>query len=298
MKGVDMNFKPNILKLSIIIMLVLVLIPAIAAENSTETFFEEYEVAEEEVCVEEYVFSDEYYEEAAQVETSKSHEIEAVNEDDYIDDASCFVNESVKMNDDDVNVIVAEEKSALDPQNIIDDAENQTTELLCGDFTEINDNIIESSDDEITLETQSIDVNTVNISISNFNVMTFNLSFLNNVIFCSPFSFKTTGFSRNILKNLDIKDDLLNDDWVCVYYNVNGIVVIQLNDGEIIEKHIGDFAYSIDNSIIGDEGRHFCELATFSTFNNIYDNTSFVNEFLYKTVEFSSDIYFIGGEPL
>ena len=285
MKGVDMRFNSKILKLSIILMLVLVLIPAVSAENSTETFFEEYDVVDDEVYVEEYAFSDEYYEEDAQVDASEYHEIEIDNGNDNVEDVSYFINDSVEMNDDDVNIIMAEEKSALDPQDIVINDNESTTINICSDFNEISDDVNESSDDEFTLETQCIDDNTVNISISKFNVMSVNLSFLDKVIFCNSFSFKTTNFSRNIMKKLDIKDNLLNDNWACVYYNVNGIVVFELNDGEINEKHIGDFAYCIDNSIFGDEGRHFCELATFSTFNNIYDDTSFVNEFY--AVEFS-----------
>lgn len=118
MKGVDMRFYSKILKLSIILMLVLVLIPAVSAENSTETFFEEYDVADDEVYVEEYAFSDEYYEEDAQVDASEYHEIEIDHGNDNVEDVLYFINESVEMNGDDVNIIIAEEKSALDTQDM------------------------------------------------------------------------------------------------------------------------------------------------------------------------------------
>mgnify|MGYP003300972518 CR=1 FL=1 len=67
-----MNFSSKILKLSILIMLVLVLLPVIAAEDSSEAFFVEYEdVSDEVFVVEEYEPVD-----LAQEQASLSHEIE------------------------------------------------------------------------------------------------------------------------------------------------------------------------------------------------------------------------------
>lgn len=276
-----MNFKSQILKLTIIMMLVLVLVPAVSAENSTESFFVEYDVADDEVYVEECTFSEVYFEEDAQVETSTSHEIDSVSPIDHqANDVSCGVNETIKISDD-VNVITAEEESALDPQDIIIDDEKESAEILCSDFSEISNDINESREDDFILETQSIDCCPVDISISKFNVMSNHLFHLDKLIFCSSFSYNTTNFGRNLLKNLDTKDNLLNDNWACIYYAVNSVVVIELNDAEIIEKHIGDFAYSIDNAIFGDEcGLTFDFLAIFSNFNPVYDD-----DFLYKTVD-------------
>ena len=98
-----MNFKSRKLKLSILFMLVLVLIPAIAAEDSSEAFFIEYEDQNDEVIVEENDSIEEMNQ--AQVDVSPSSEvaddIEVSSQDTPVQDQS-----EIEESDEDTNIII------------------------------------------------------------------------------------------------------------------------------------------------------------------------------------------------
>ena len=137
-------------------MLVLVLVPVVAAENSTDTFYVEYDVADDEVYVEEYGFSEYSSDYSDAQESSYTHEVEVESDNDYGDQLGT-VDESIKMNDDDVNILIAEEESALEPQDIVVNDEEESTVSLMEDveFPDINENAIsECSDDECILDSE------------------------------------------------------------------------------------------------------------------------------------------------
>jgi len=269
-----MNFNSKILKLSIIIMLVLVLVPVVAAENSTDTFYVEYDAADDEVYVEEYGFSEYSSDYSDAQESSYTHEVEVESDNDYGDQLGT-VDESIKMNDDDVNILIAEEKSALEPQDIVVNDEEESTVSLMEDveFPDINENAIsECSDDECILDSESIKIS-YNIPVFEFNVLNKLSILLNDIILCNTTSFKTTGYHRSLVKNLDLKNLVLNDDLACMGSKyVDGVVIMDLNDQDYNDKFIGDFAYSIDNSIIGDEEFAYLFPAYFSYFDTFCNN--------------------------
>jgi hypothetical protein len=103
-----MNFKSRILKLSILFLLVLVLLPAIAAEDSSEAFFIEYEDPNDEVIVEETDSIDEMNQ--AQVDVSPISEvaddIEVSSQDTPVQDQS-----EIEASDEDTNIIIIPEQA-------------------------------------------------------------------------------------------------------------------------------------------------------------------------------------------
>lgn len=287
-----MNFKSKILKLSIFIMLILVLIPVVAAENSTETFYEEYTVADEEVSVEEYTFTENYYyysEEDAQVETSQTHEVDVVGEKiNQIEDEIESVNESILMNDDDVYIFDENQEFIFENSDIIIDEIDQ--ELLISDFEEIDDDVNEGSDDGLTVDNIPLEEESFSTPIFKLNIL-FTLSHLfDERQLYKTSSYKTSSFGRYLVKNYD-NEEILRGSYAIVFDNINGNIIICCNEN-FNDKNIGDFIYSIDNSVIGDGAEIFSN----TDFTNFY--TIFSNEFptyfdeLFKTDEyFAVDFY-------
>ena len=112
-----------------------------------------------------------------------------------------------------------------------------------------------------------------NIPVFEFNVLNKLSILLNDIILCNTTSFKTTGYHRKKKKNLDLKNIVLNDDLACMGSKyVDGVVIMDLNDQDYNDKFIGDFAYSIDNSIVGDEDFAYLFLAYFSYFDTFCNN--------------------------
>ena len=133
-----MNFKSRILKLSILFMLVLVLIPAIAAEDSSEAFFIEYEDPNDEVIVEETDSIEEMNQ--AQVDVSPSSEvaddIEVSSQDTPVQDQS-----EIEESDEDTNIIIIPEQtecSVVETHDVIEENndDEKITDLYCENVVE------------------------------------------------------------------------------------------------------------------------------------------------------------------
>ena len=274
MKGVGMNMKSNILKLTLLTVLVLVLIPVVAAENSTDTFYIEYDVGDDEVCIEEYQNFDNIQDDA-QVKSSSDNEIDLETDGSNINiDKSSEVDKSFDYVDD--KNIIADYDSALEPHDIVSVENNCSLLDDCADFSDVDFDVNESSDDGFTVETDYLKESL--FTVPNFKILYIIDNFLDlteDTIFCQTCSFNMSNSARTILKNLELKESLLNDNFAVVYYMyANGVVVIQVNGEDFNNKNLGDFVYSIDNSIIGSEAISFVFL-TGSFLNTSFSNNNF-----------------------
>ena len=141
-----MNFKSRILKLSILFMLVLVLIPAIAAEDSSEAFFIEYEDPNDEVIVEETDSIEEMNQ--AQVDVSPSSEvaddIEVSSQDTPVQDQS-----EIEESDEDTNIIIIPEQaecSVVETHDVVE--EGLDIEKITEDPNKVVNDINENDNEE------------------------------------------------------------------------------------------------------------------------------------------------------
>lgn len=263
MKGfVGMNLRLNFLKLTILIMLVLVLIPAIAAENSTDSFYVEYDVCDEGVYTEEYQSVDNLEIDDTQV---KSSDNEFDSADEIINkeiDRFSQINESVSY--DDEHIFMVDLDSACETLDI---NTSDYKDSYVSDFTEIEDDVNESCEDGFTIDGTSIN-NSFHISYFNPNIITI-LSYLADEI----------GFFNSIsVKNLDRETFNIWDSVNNIIHNSaifdNGIYVIDVND-DFNDRHTGDFLYSIENSI-SEHIRCCCVLFVSSFFDTLfYDDLFF-----------------------
>lgn len=250
MNGVAMNFKSGILKLSILIMFVLVLLPTIAAEDSSEAFFVEYTYESDEVVVEE---SGPIYEvEEAWEDVSPSYEMKmTINEEELGEDVH-FQDQSGEIDD---AVIIQEEVECfvVESHNIIDEIEG-SDELFNNEFFEdvidnVNYNDIDDIDCDVTIE---------NVSIIKQGSLIFNFdevknnsnSILINELFTEAANYETHTFKRSLIKAFELKNNLLINHDVSFIFADNCMDV----DGDIIictDKITNDFVFSIDNSVVG-----------------------------------------------
>ena len=284
-----MNFKSRILKLSILLMLVLVLIPAIAAEESSEAFFIEYEVPSEEVVVEE---SDSIEIEDAQHDVSVISDVEDEIEDVYkdipIQDQSCEIEEKSDA------IIIPEpiDCSVVETPDVIDEI-SISEEISVINCENISDNVnyndvSENSVDEVTIKNIGI-INQGSIFISKFKD-------IDNIVLIKELNTGTTNdethtFKRNLIKVLELKNDLLiNQD----FQIISSDNIMLDDDIEIVicaDKITSDFVFSIDNSVIGDEN-----LIIFVTTSFCLKFTPCFDAFICR--DFLDVGYFFGGNLL
>ena len=155
-----MNFKSRILKLSIIIMLVLVLIPVVAAEDSSESFFIEYaDQIDEEVVVEESYSIEEV--EYAQEDVSVSSEVPAVEEKYEKNFAHMESGEEIEEFNSDIS-ISEQDCSVVEAHDIVEEKED-IPNLYCEnindvvDFNNINyEDMSELESKELTIEINQV----------------------------------------------------------------------------------------------------------------------------------------------
>ena len=270
-----MNFKSRILKLSIIIMLVLVLIPVVAAEDSSESFFIEYaDQIDEEVVVEESYSIEEV--EYAQEDVSVSSEVPAVEEKYEKNFAHMESGEEIEEFNSDIS-ISEQDCSVVEAHDIVEEKED-IPNLYCEnindvvDFNNINyEDMSELETKELTIEINQV-INQDSIFISKHDYSNVNF-ILKNDLFAETTSFETTGgFKRSLFKVLELKNNLLiNQDIQFVFVDNFSSDV----DGDVIvstDKTANDFVFSIDNSVVGDEGLIIFENISFClNFNTCFD---------------------------
>lgn len=275
-----MNFKSGILKLSIIFMLVLVLIPVASAMDSEGSFYQEYESSADQVAVEEYSnyeveytqadvssdYDDNYYDSNIEEETEDVPiEIEDVptsnQENNPCDDDNEDAVEIAELNLNSVDEVTHD----IVDQNI-DEVEFETTSDEIAD--NIIDNVYETSEEELKLE--YISVNQGSIFISKYDA-TVNYLLINKILYAEMTTFESTSLNRGFFKVLELKNNLLIKQDLQTTYSEES-EIDNLEDIIIcISNTSTDFAYSIDNSIIGDEYDIFIPNSCFINFKPCFD---------------------------
>lgn len=252
MNGVAMNFKSGILKLSILIILVLVLLPAIAADDSSEAFFVEYTHESDEVVVEE---SGPIYEiEEAWEDVSPSYEMKmTIDEEELVEDVH-FQDQSGEI-DDAVMIQEEVECSVVETYNNINEIEERD-ELFNNEFCEdVIDNVnykdIDDVDRDVTIE--NVNIIKQGSIIFNFEEVKDNSNIiLINELFTEAANYETHTFKRSLIKAFELKNNLLINQDVSFIFADNSMDL----DGDIIlctDKITTDFVFSIDNSVVGDD---------------------------------------------
>ena len=253
-----MNVKSEILKLSILFMLILVLIPAVAAEDSSESFYIEYAEESEDVIVEEEPYSIVEEEvEYAPEETSVDAEINEEYNQEYISNQEEEYSSDLIEENNEVDVIIEQEYDcSCDVTHDIIETENTYNNLNTENITDITeyDDDIDEYEDELTNDDISV-INQGSLFISKHEDFNIKIIFVNDVLYDQAAEFDTTScVKRSILKFLELKNNILiNLDVKVIFMDdlIDGYV-----DGDLIKcinKVTSDFVFSIDNSVIGDE---------------------------------------------
>lgn len=201
MKVSMMNVKSKILKLSIILMLILVLIPVVAAEDSSESFFIEYaEESSEDVIVEEsYSIEEVEYAQEDTVISSEYGEVEAEYED--LSTYDNHLEESIEDNCDATNMGHVE-CSAEVSQNI--QVNEDSNYISSENFAEMGKDIFENNDCEITTDDISvISQGSFFISENDYNSYVF---LINTVLNTETTNYETSSFNRGLTKILELKN--------------------------------------------------------------------------------------------
>lgn len=252
-----MNLKSKILKLSIILMFVLVLIPVASAMDSDESFYQEYETASDieyqdyEGVVEEY---GNWQVVDAQEEISSDSDYDGFDEIDteYSDQSQ----PQVDNEDNIINVAEFEENSVIETHEIINEdtsVDEVEYEISSQNVDDILNNINETSVEDLTIE--SI-VNQGSILISKYDHVIVNCVKINQILSAEMESTELTNLNRNIDKVLELKNNLLLKQDVQATFS--GVNINELEDIVSCMNYINtDFAYSIDNSIVGNHAGIF-----------------------------------------
>lgn len=243
-----MNVKSEILKLSIIFMLILVLIPVVAAEDSSESFYIEFAEESDDVIVEESYSIDEV--EYTPVETSVYSEIEEYDQEYMNNQEEDYSADLIEENNEDV--IIEQYDCSFDVTHNIIETEN--TYINTENLTDIADyDDIDEYEDELTNDDISV-INQGSLFISKSDDYNIKLIFMSEILYNQAAEFDTTTcVKRSILKFLELKNNILiNQDVQIIFFDD----LIDNVDGDIIKcinKATSDFVFSIDNSVIGDE---------------------------------------------
>ncbi|WP_407421321.1 hypothetical protein [Methanobrevibacter sp.] len=250
-----MNFDSRILKLSVLIMLVLVFLPVIAAEDSSEAFFVEYSYESDEAfVVEEYDPID-----LAQEQVSLSHEIEEeyneYNKDVPVLDQSGEIANNPIITHEEIKSPVAETNNVPnDGVNTVDDI-NKDDKIGVFDTTNVNVNhndVDEDVDLEAAAENNSIIRHGSVIFISE-EVNENEYVRLINDLFTETTNYETHSFKRSLIKVLELKNNLLINRDVSFIFSDDFMADLNGDLIECTDKITTDFAFSIDNSIVGSD---------------------------------------------
>ena len=276
-----MNLKSEILKLSIIFMLVLVLIPVATAMDSNDTFVEEYDCSEDEGFVIEYddIDVDDTQSEASskQSESFDDHVENNVQEsysyNNHQNPVACEVEDAAIVEYIDYSVEVTHDIE--DSCDVVEEVSDFTPQGL----EEISHNIDEINDEDLTFEKISVNIQgSFFISKSDISV---NYRLINGMLF-NGIDALTSSMDRNIVKVLELKNNLLiNQDLTSAFdchkvTNLDYVLLVSIN------KITNDFAYSIDNSIVGsDDALSFysCFLDVYPCFDAVFCCDFFVDVF-------------------
>ena len=229
-------------------MLVLVLLPVIVAQDSSEAFVG-YSDESDEVVVE---VSNPIYEiEYAQDDVSLFYERgEEISEEEYIEDVPVH-DYSTEIED----AIIIEEQiecSAVETHDIVDEInEENEVNVYCEN---VIDNV--NCNDDIDLDSDR-DVTIGNVSIKHGFIIFISEEFKHDIILINELTeaanYETYCFKRSLIKVFELKNNLLiNQDVLFVFADY---FIADVDEDIIIctDKLKTDFVFSIDNSVVGDE---------------------------------------------
>ena len=263
-----MNVKSKILKLSIL-MLVLVLIPAVAAEDTSESFYIEYAESEDVIVEEaysienvEYACEDTSDNDIGEVEYDhedlKTSEVEEVHED-------LSAPENHFIEDDNDAVFIEPEEGSFDVTHNVQ--ENDDVQYISNENTEIID-VDEFEEDDLTIEDVSV-INQASFFISkhsyNFKV----IIMIEELVMET--AFKTSSFKRSSSKILELKNNILINQDVEIILGNDLIAIVDGNMIVCINKILSDYIFSIDNSVIGDGNMIFIYNSCFLKFDSCFN---------------------------
>lgn len=245
-----MNLKSDILKLSIIFMLILVLIPVASAMDSNDTFYEEYDYSDCEEVVDEVV--DYEVDDTQDYESSTEEDYktsDTVDEDlkDYNQDYQSYSH--VTYEDDDQVIIPELNEDDVSVTHNIDVIELETIySNVIEDINDLTDDINETSEDELTFDENSVNVQDSFISKYNIKV---DFKLIDDLFYngINYFGMSFNNYNRFMMKFLELKDNLLLNQGILMYFTNH-----EIDDSEeihSINKITTDYAYNIDNSIVG-----------------------------------------------
>lgn len=248
-----MNLKSDILKLSIIFMLILVLIPVASAMDSNDTFYVEYDYSDSEEVVDEYVDCEvddtQNQESSAEEDFKASDTLDEDSTENYHEDQSYNYEDYIEENHDEYIVIPELNVDDVGVTHNIDVIELELIyENLIEDINDLTDDINETSEDELTLDENSLNVQDSLISKYDIKV---NFKLIDDLFYngISYFGSPFTNHDRLVTKILELKDNLLLNQDMQMYFTNHDI-----DDSEeirSINKITTDYAYNIDNSIVG-----------------------------------------------
>lgn len=246
-----MNVK-SILKLSIMLMLVLVLIPAVAAEDSSESFYIEF--AESEDVIVEESCSIEEVECGIEDQTADSHssEVDNAHEKLKINEAE-HPHEEISAPDNNLfeedydPVSIESEEGLFDVAHDIE--KNDDIHYISGEnFTDILQEDINEDDCEMTIEDVGvISQGSLFVSKHDYN---FKLILIFEESLIETTSFESSNFKRSLSKILELKNNILISQDVEVFAS-DLIAVADSNVIVCISKISSDYVFSIDNSVFG-----------------------------------------------
>lgn len=286
-----MNFKSKILKLSIIFMLVLVLIPVANAMDSEDAFYQEYECVDDEGFVEEYTDWEVVYapeEVSSEVEVVDCEESDINNYENFDD---CSVNNQAEEDAIEIpefNMESIDVTPYVDEQVIV--GENEISSEICDNVAAVTEG---NSDDELTFN-DKISVNQGSIFISKHEA-TLNVEIINIIVNTGMESSKTSNLNNDLIElknNLLIKQDIktIHSNYVIIVDDLYNVVIS-------VDNINSDFAYSIDNSIVGDANAMF-SAGAFSCFLNFYPcfDATFSRDFLICEYNFCGNFYIVAAD--
>ena len=231
-------------------MLILVLIPVASAMDSNDTFYEEYDYSDCEEVVDEVV--DYEVDDTQDYESSTEEDYktsDTVDEDlkDYNQDYQSYSH--VTYEDDDQVIIPELNEDDVSVTHNIDVIELETIySNVIEDINDLTDDINETSEDELTFDENSVNVQDSFISKYNIKV---DFKLIDDLFYngINYFGMSFNNYNRFMMKFLELKDNLLLNQGMLMYFANH-----KIDDSEeihSINKITTDYAYNIDNSIVG-----------------------------------------------
>lgn len=270
-----MNLKSNVLKLSLLFLLILVLIPVASAMDSNETFYIEYDNADCGDVVGEYEVED------TSVEHSPNENVEAsdsFSDDQYnnhveeisINNMEISYEEisqinNVEYNQEVITPILNEDDVSVSKDYIIVIESELVNINVSDDFDNLTNDMDKTSENEFTHNENSVYRDLLFISKYGSN-----LNFLLIDAFYNKVCYSESSLNENddiTTKIFELKEKLLLKHDMQVHFDNQ--IVDEVEEIVCINKITTDFAYYIDNSIVGADSMNNFQ-SCFSNFKSYF----------------------------